>query len=47
MADHGNTAAAAMDYPEHERTYHGFVKLTKWAIILSVLILIGMAFFLL
>jgi hypothetical protein len=47
MADHGNTAAAAMDYPEHERTYHGFVKLIKWAIILSVVTLVGMAIFLL
>jgi hypothetical protein len=47
MADHGTTAAAAMDYPEHERTYHGFVKLIKWAITLSVVTLVGMAIFLL
>jgi hypothetical protein len=47
MADHGNTAAAAMDYPEHERTYAGFVKLIKWAVILSVATLVGRAIFLL
>jgi len=47
MADHGNTASAAMDYPEHERTYVGFLKLIKWAVALSVVTLVGMAIFLL
>ncbi|MGI9406680.1 MAG: aa3-type cytochrome c oxidase subunit IV [Hyphomicrobiaceae bacterium] len=37
----------AMDYPEHERTYAGFLKVTVWGTIAVVLILIGMAVFLL
>ncbi len=38
---------AAMDYREHERTYSGFVHLVKYMVIASVLLLIGMAYFLL
>ena len=32
-----------MDYPEHERTYQGFVTLTKWGIVFLVCLLIFMA----
>jgi hypothetical protein len=37
----------AMDYTEHNRTYRGFLALTKAGIIFCVLLLIGMAIFLL
>ncbi len=36
----------AMDYTEHQRTYAGFLYLTKIAIVLLVILLAGMAFFL-
>ncbi len=36
-----------MDYAEHEATYAGFLKLTKWGIIFLVCLLAMMAFFLL
>jgi Bacterial aa3 type cytochrome c oxidase subunit IV len=36
----------AMDYAEHERTYEGFLALTKWGTISCVVILSLMAFFL-
>jgi hypothetical protein len=36
----------AMDYREHERTYRGFVRGTVILTIIVVLILAGMAFFL-
>jgi hypothetical protein len=48
MADH-NTAHGghpAMDYAEHERTYHSFVTFTKWGSIVVVGILVFMALFL-
>ena len=32
----------AMDYDEHERTYAGFVKLTKWSLALSIAVLVGL-----
>ncbi|MHA1546791.1 MAG: aa3-type cytochrome c oxidase subunit IV [Alphaproteobacteria bacterium] len=32
-----------MDYVEHERTYNGFIKLTKWSIGLVVVVLVGLA----
>lgn len=35
-----------MDYKEHVRTYEGFLNITKWSIIATVAILIGMAIFL-
>lgn len=51
MAQHGQTPAADghpdMDYAEHERTYAGFLVLVKWGIIVNVLLLSGMAYFLL
>jgi Bacterial aa3 type cytochrome c oxidase subunit IV len=37
---------SAMDYNEHNRTYAGFLTLTKYAIIFLVLLLAGMKFFL-
>lgn len=37
----------AMDYKEHVRTYTGFVRLTIASIVFLVLLLAGMAFFLL
>ena len=37
----------AMDYPEHIRTYNGFVKAFVWGTIAVAVILIGMAVFLL
>jgi len=36
----------AMDYAEHKKTYAGFVRLTKFAIIFLVILLAGMKFFL-
>ncbi len=46
MADHGE-AVPAMDYAEHDRTYAGFLQATKWGTIAVILIVIGMAIFLL
>lgn len=37
---------SAMDYPQHVRTYGGFLRLTKFAIVFLVLLLLGMKFFL-
>ena len=37
----------AMDYDEHVRTFEGFWLFTKISVILTVLALIGLAFFLL
>ena len=36
----------AMDYPEHVRTFNGFVKATMILIVLVALILLGMFVFL-
>ena len=50
MADHGEvtyTTADGMDYPAHEATYEGFIKLVKWGTASVALILILMAIFLL
>ena len=47
-AAHGATGShPAMDYAEHERTYARFVTFVKYGIIANVVILVGMAFFLL
>lgn len=35
-----------MDYPEHMATYRGFLRLTQYAIVLLVLLLVGMYWFL-
>jgi Bacterial aa3 type cytochrome c oxidase subunit IV len=40
---HGHSA---MDYNEHNRTYSGFLSLTKYAIIFLVLLLAAMRYFL-
>ena len=50
MADHSEvayTTADGNDYAEHEATYEGFLKLTKWGTISVAVILILMAIFLL
>ena len=50
MAEHNVAHAGghpAMDYPEHERTYGMFVNLAKYGTIAVIVILIGMAIFLL
>lgn len=36
----------AMDYAEHKRTYAGFIRFTQISVVLLVLLLIGMAAFL-
>ncbi|MEW5964741.1 MAG: aa3-type cytochrome c oxidase subunit IV [Pseudomonadota bacterium] len=36
----------AMDYREHNRTYHGFLRFTQISIALLVVLLVGMAIFL-
>lgn len=36
----------AMDYAEHTRTYHGFLLLAKILIVFLVVLLLGMAYFL-
>lgn len=36
----------AMDYAEHIRTYQGFLQLTKIGVITTIIVLAGMAFFL-
>lgn len=36
----------AMDYKEHYRTYNGFIKGTIVLVVLNVLLLVGMAIFL-
>lgn len=36
----------AMDYAEHEKTYNLFIALTKWTVILTVILLAAMAYFL-
>lgn len=36
----------AMDYTEHDRTYKRFIQFTKVGIVFLVLLLIGMAYFL-
>ena len=50
MADNNLAHAGghpAMDYPEHERTYSMFVNLTKYGTIALIILMIGMAIFLL
>ncbi|MEM9279439.1 MAG: aa3-type cytochrome c oxidase subunit IV [Pseudomonadota bacterium] len=36
--------ANAMDYPEHERTYDTFIKLSIWTTAICVVLLVAMAF---
>ena len=48
MAEHHTTApaelGAKMDYPEHEKTYAGFMGLVKWGTVAVVALLAAMAF---
>lgn len=48
MADHTPTGpvelGANMDYPEHERTYHGFTLLAKYGSLFCVAVIVAMAF---
>lgn len=49
MADHSEvayTTADGNDYKEHEKTYLMFLALVKWGVIVTVTILILMAYFL-
>ncbi len=46
MAVDTSRGAAAMDYAEHNRTYHGFLKATQIGIIALVVLLAGMYVFL-
>ena len=46
MSDSTETAPE-MDYAEHDRTWVGFVAVTKWGTIAIIVLLILMAYFLL
>ncbi|MGH6717668.1 MAG: aa3-type cytochrome c oxidase subunit IV [Bradyrhizobium sp.] len=49
MTEHGElayTTADGNDYPAHEQTYEGFVKLVKYGALTVVVILLLMAYFL-
>lgn len=49
MADHGEVEYATADgndYVEHVATYEMFITLTKWMIGFLVILLLGMAYFL-
>lgn len=43
---HASTSGSGMDYAEHERTYGMFLALVKWGTIGVVVLLVGMAIFL-
>jgi hypothetical protein len=48
MADHTPTGpvelGAQMDYAEHDKTYHGFLALTKYGSLVVAALMIAMAF---
>ena len=49
MSDHGEVEyalATGNDYPAHEQTYRSFITLVQVSLIVIVLIVIGMAVFL-
>jgi len=49
MADHSEvayTTADGNDYPAHEATYEGFIKMTTWGTAAVIVILALMAIFL-
>ena len=49
MAEHNEvayTTADGMDYPAHEQTYEGFIKLVKYGSAAVIVILVLMAIFL-
>ncbi len=43
MAAKKKEPVSVMDYPEHERTYEGFLWLTKWSVIVLVTLMVAMA----
>lgn len=43
---HASNSGSGMDYAEHERTYGMFLGLVKWGTIAIVVLLVGMAIFL-
>ena len=43
---HASNSGSGMDYAEHERTYGFFLSLVKWGTIGLVVLLSGMAIFL-
>ena len=49
MADHAEVEYATADgndYAEHEATYEMFIAMTKWIVGFLIILLIGMAYFL-
>ena len=49
MADHGEVEYATADgndYPAHERTYENFITLVKVIMTIVIIIVVGMAYFL-
>jgi hypothetical protein len=49
LSEHGEvayTTADGMDYPAHESTYEGFIKLVKYGTIIVALIVFSMYWFL-
>lgn len=44
---HGHDAPPQVDIAAHQATFDAFVSLTKWTIVFIVLLLVGMAVFLL
>ena len=48
MADHAPSGpvevGAAMDYSEHDKTYNGFLALTKYGSLACIALLVAMAF---
>ena len=49
MADHGEVEYATADgndYPAHEQTYENFITLVKVVMTIVIIIVIGMAYFL-
>ena len=40
------SVAEGNDYPAHEQTYLNFIALVKWGMAVVILIVIGMAYFL-
>lgn len=49
MAAHGTpeySVAEGNDYAAHEQTYQNFLSLVKWGLGTAIVILIGMAYFL-
>lgn len=43
MAGKKKEPVSAMDYAEHDRTYDGFLWLTKWSVVALVTLLVAMA----